>query len=544
MTTYNDRFSATQIQTSEANYSALGTVLVPLIANVQMFWPSQQLDATAPGTATMNRLMNVYATVANIRIILPPSDIVSVGQEAWFFNIGPQPVDIYLNDGVTLLVVIPAGTNRYMFLDDNSTTNGAYTVAISPGGPAVTSVGIQVPDATDMANIILNPVFGGPGNPITGAGVIQFSTGADLQAIINIGTTGLVQRTGAAAWSTITILGTPQQVSVTNNPANITIGLTPSVVIAGTLTAGNLTVGVNGFEISSTTNQIGIVQPNALAFYQGANYVSIQAPPALGQPSQWILPTTFPALGQVLGVFALPGAPVVELGWQNAPTVTGVSVDNTIPFYTNAAGALGDTDLQTSVAPNSFLGIKNAGVGNAQLQFINNATNDYTSLSGTAVVGNVNFTLPPNVGTAPNELMVTDGAGALSFVPLTGIPATKAQQQAAALTTVPVVPMVQQFHPSASKVSVFFSNAPVISPGAYNVASVVGGGVGIFTITFTNPFADINYVVSITLSTGGVAITGLCGAKSVNNVIINTVDNTGALAAISFASVVIYGTLA
>lgn len=78
------------------------------------------------------------------------------------------------------------------------------------------------------------------------------------------------------------------------------------------------------------------------------------------------------------------------------------------------------------------------------------------------------------------------------------ISASKAQQQAGSLATVPVTPQVQQQHQSAAKAWVHFtgsaSNGAQTINASYNVSGVSRTGAGAYTINFTTAFSSIRYV--------------------------------------------------
>jgi len=73
--------------------------------------------------------------------------------------------------------------------------------------------------------------------------------------------------------------------------------------------------------------------------------------------------------------------------------------------------------------------------------------------------------------------------------------AAQADQETATSTVLAVNPAGQKFHPSATKAhgSTTGGGTPVLSPGAYNVSSIVDTAVGHLTVNFAVPFSVANY---------------------------------------------------
>lgn len=131
------------------------------------------------------------------------------------------------------------------------------------------------------------------------------------------------------------------------------------------------------------------------------------------------------------------------------------------------------------------------------------------------------------------------------------VAATKAQEQAAAILTAFTSPQQQHQHPSAAKAWVQWtqSGTTVTVNASYNVTSVVRNGVGDYSITFTNAFANANY-----------AIAGMCRKTASNNALwlaidrvnaptasvlrVDAASDVGANEEVTMGSVVVFGTLA
>lgn len=93
-------------------------------------------------------------------------------------------------------------------LSISETTNsngGTITITGTGGAGTVTSIGIAVPTGLGVSP-----------STITTAGTFTFSLNNDLQAVENLGTTGMVARTGVSTWETRTLTASGSGLSIVN----------------------------------------------------------------------------------------------------------------------------------------------------------------------------------------------------------------------------------------------------------------------------------------------------------------------------------------
>lgn len=120
--------------------------------------------------------------------------------------------------------------------------------------------------------------------------------------------------------------------------------------------------------------------------------------------------------------------------------------------------------------------------------------------------------------------------------------ALKADQVAASSVIVPVVPAVQQFHPSAAKAWGYFTQTGGIYTNAasYGVASFTKNATGDITITFSTAFTSSNFACIASTASSSVLIASI--NRTANTIeLILAAATTGVSADIAF-SFVCFGT--
>ena len=171
-------FGGATVQISDSSYT-----LILLTANTALSWPSQFPDPNSlVGQITTAQIMDVLPSANGFSLTLPPANQISVGQTLLINNTsGTHSFTLLANDGSTL-TAFPPQTILYIYLTDNTTIAGTWTItpfALGAGG-IVTSV----------AAIAGTPGLTITGSPITSAGTFTFSLSNNLVAVSNISTTG------------------------------------------------------------------------------------------------------------------------------------------------------------------------------------------------------------------------------------------------------------------------------------------------------------------------------------------------------------------
>ncbi len=116
MTSYTTTFGGQNINPAQVAYQAIS-----LTANIELAWP----NIANPGVNVVAQKMDVTASGAGLNITMPPANEVSVGQDAYFYNIGSYSFSV-LDNGGGVIAVVPSGTAWFVYLTDNSDDAGAW----------------------------------------------------------------------------------------------------------------------------------------------------------------------------------------------------------------------------------------------------------------------------------------------------------------------------------------------------------------------------------------------------------------------------------
>jgi len=119
--------------------------------------------------------------------------------------------------------------------------------------------------------------------------------------------------------------------------------------------------------------------------------------------------------------------------------------------------------------------------------------------SGVVKIGDGELSFPDADGSS-DQIIKTDGSGALSFADAAGggpSQATQAALEAETNEDTYAPPDLLNFHPGISKMSIKFNGTGTISIDvSRNVTSITDNGTGQFTVTIATNFSSANYVLT------------------------------------------------
>lgn len=116
MTTYNSVFGGTTVPPSDYRYQA-----ITLTADTSYSWPYNSV-----GSSILAKINEVTAN-AGLSITLPSANEVSTGEDLLFRNVGSNAFTVKDYGGNVLATVNP-GEAKYVYVINNSTTSGLWTV--------------------------------------------------------------------------------------------------------------------------------------------------------------------------------------------------------------------------------------------------------------------------------------------------------------------------------------------------------------------------------------------------------------------------------
>lgn len=250
-----------------------------------------------------------------------------------------------------------AGVAGRLFVDTTNNViqrdDGGSWITIGSGG-TVTSVDITPPAAG----------IGVSGGPITAAGSITLNLDNDLAALEGLNTTGFAVRTGTDTWATRTLLGTTNQITLTNGnggPGNPTIAIANNPVFPGNASS-TVPRGTTGQRPGSPIT--GMVRfnttTNKLEGYEGAPAGWVNLVPSdagLKRYDFFADQVDYPRTGQGWNVSA--GAPASRDTLNQALTVrrfddsTAEAIGFTVNVPANASAMTIRTVARAQLAPGS-----------------------------------------------------------------------------------------------------------------------------------------------------------------------------------------------
>jgi hypothetical protein len=151
--TYIDPFSGQTISPTQT-----GFVSISISEDTSLAWA-----VNGNNTDTVANIIEVIATAAGLRLIMPPASQVSTGMSSLINNIGENDISIVDNDGA-VIATIGSGDAKYIYVTNNDTAGGEWaSIAFGSGtssadagvlaGYGLIAIGSQLNQATPLVNI-------------------------------------------------------------------------------------------------------------------------------------------------------------------------------------------------------------------------------------------------------------------------------------------------------------------------------------------------------------------------------------------------------
>jgi hypothetical protein len=129
MPSYTNPFTGQTINPAAVGYESLS-----LTANISLEWPINGIDGT-PASNIIDVTATDSGTGTGWLLQLPPAAQVSTGQSVIVRNIGTNSFTVADYSGNTI-VTVTSGVAQFVFLTDNTTTNGVWQTLVFGAGTA------------------------------------------------------------------------------------------------------------------------------------------------------------------------------------------------------------------------------------------------------------------------------------------------------------------------------------------------------------------------------------------------------------------------
>lgn len=148
MTTYTNPFTGQTISPSQVSYEAL-TISV----DTALEWP---INGNQGDVASA--IIDVTATVASLKLALPPATQVSTGQSVLVRNVGANTFTVTNTSGNTI-IAIASGIAQFIFLTSNATLNGTWATVTFGAGTSTANASALAGYGLTPINLTLNQAY-------------------------------------------------------------------------------------------------------------------------------------------------------------------------------------------------------------------------------------------------------------------------------------------------------------------------------------------------------------------------------------------------
>jgi hypothetical protein len=148
MTTYQNLYTGQTINPSQVGYESLS-----ISTNTTLQWPVNGNDNNV-----VANIMDITATVNDLSLILPSAQQVSVGQNIIIRNIGSHTFNV-TDAGLNVIATITSGIADFIYLTDNTTDNGSWTVITFGAGTSSANASTLAGYGLIALNTTLNQAY-------------------------------------------------------------------------------------------------------------------------------------------------------------------------------------------------------------------------------------------------------------------------------------------------------------------------------------------------------------------------------------------------
>ena len=409
MTYYVNPYTGSTISPSQVGYESL-----TISANTTLQWPINGNNSTV-----VANIIEVTATTTNLRLILPAATQVSTGQSFLIKNVGnTNTFTVYKSDGTTSIISIASGISYYIYLTDNTTTNGTWATiqfgastsvanASSLSGYGLTATGTTLNTTTTPVNYystqtLPNSVQSQLTTWAGGAGTLTLpastAAGASWYTILKNNGTGIL---------TIATQGS-DLIDGVNSTMQLQIG--ESLYLASNGSTGYTSWGYGQSstffftqeQISVTGASATITLTSTQASYTLQNYTG-----TLGQNTNVVLP---PTVQFYIVTNSTSGAYTLTFKITGSGSVVTVPTGTTVGLVTDGTNV---TAISTITNSSNNITLQTGSATNPSLNFTSNLTTGLYLPSSNTVGITSNVVQAMTIG--PNGLYVVNGISGGTF---------------------------------------------------------------------------------------------------------------------------------
>jgi hypothetical protein len=403
MTTYVSPFTGQTIYPTTVSYEAIS-----IGANTVLQWPINGNTGTPASSIIDCTATAAGPAITGFLLQLPPAAQVSTGQSVLVRNTGSYTFTVADNSGNTIIAVA-SGIAQYIFLTDNTTTNGTWASVVfgagtsSANASALAGYGLLANGLTLNQAYNVNNVYSS--TTLSSANRAQFlvwSSGVGTITLPSSSTVGnnffAIIRNNGTGILTLTPSGT----DTIDGNATQQLQLTESLVIVSNGSTGYNTYAYgrsNAFPYTQLVKSVtGAGATITLTSAEGSNTIQ-EYIGTLSQNTSVVLPST-------VQLYSLQNATTgaYTLTFKTASIGTTVSVNSGQTAFVICDG----TNVFSTTSNTASSGTFTASVGSVTAPSINFAGNSSTGFYlptsntiGFAVNGTIGMTLAPSGGTYP-----------------------------------------------------------------------------------------------------------------------------------------------
>jgi hypothetical protein len=369
MTSYTSPFSGQQIYPTTVSYEALSVT-----ANTILQWPvNGNTNTPVSSIIDVVATANSSAPTVGWLLELPPAQQVSTGQSTLVRNVGSSLFTVTDTSGNTI-VTIASGLAYYIFLTDNTTTNGTWSYVLFGAGTSSSNASALAGYGLMASGLTLNQVYP----------VLSYSTPTTLTAANSADLSVWTGGVGSFTLPSATAVGAGWFITIKNNGTGV-LTITPS---------GTDTIDGNSNQQLQLTESISLVSTGLSSTSTVSSWNSF----GYGRSNAFAY--TLLALSVTGGTLTLSSTQASNTIQSYSGTLTSaqtIVVPSTVQLYTitnNTSGSYTFT-VKTSVSGGASINVPQG----SSLVLVCDGTNVYNAASGT---GNSFTTLSVGNGSVSN----------------------------------------------------------------------------------------------------------------------------------------------